>query len=808
LQFSGKQEFQESQEKGRAGHWTTNAASFGGMTGMELPAIPPCAFSPTVGSPNFFLPFLQFLCQTASEGTTSGAANLPSPHERPKTPLPASPAMDRSLLAAFALLLLVPAAAPQATPPANPAEVALLQDAAGDASASAAGVSQANPSPRFAQVDLLRAAAAETAADIRFTIAVASLDPATEPPLAESAFYSLNFLQGDVHYAVQVGRVKSQEVGVWAMLSRYDPAQDNHYAIDYVPAEADVASATFHVTVPRDLLVDSHGARPYPGSALTGFWAESRSFLEVFTSFAAFAGGPPPTFRDRMPDAGNGTVPLPIALGPVQAGSARLSSPLPVRQSNGEATTFLYTVEARNVGGAEESYRLAPRGVPPGWNVTLEVDEVTLAAGASETMPVLVGVPFMHEHGTFRMFTLTMQALGDTASKAELELGVRYPKVPQPAGHHDTLYLHGAKWTDDPSVLVWATLFGFNTEYAWMNADEADPGDTDTPVPADGTFKPVPAVPDTFRWTVPLAPDLAIGLDFDLARSGLFSGAFTATTPLLGATASGELVHYVDSRYDEFGTRVAGNRTVLARLAASTPQDIAPNGRIEANLPVQAAPEADLVALRPRSALVLELNLTGMRPDTFEARDPPKLLPGATLQLPLREYHDPVDALFATPKLSLRSAGPQDRIANPGDTVVFPFTVRLAADAGDHPVRLRLAEGADVARLLGPPERILKAGEAWNVSVAVQVPAGTPEDAAFGVRLHAAATDAPGLRALARLRVTATTTQEVPDEAALAAQLDQGQPTKSPMPMAPVAALLVAGLAGASRGWARARRRA
>lgn len=712
-----------------------------------------------------------------------------------------------ALLAALALLLLVPSAAPQAASPGSPAEVALLQDPAGDARASVAGVSQANPSPRFAQIDLLGATATETDTDIRFTLKVASLDPGTEPPLAESAFYSLNFLQGDVHYAVQVGRVKSQNVGVWAVLARYDPAQDYHYTIDYVPAEADVASATFHITVPRDLVVDSHGARPYPGSALTGFWAESQSFLEIFTSFAGLAGGPPPAFRDRMPDAGNGTVPLPITLGPVQAGSARLSSPLPVRQSNGEATTFLYSVEARNVGDAEERYRLLPHGVPAGWNVTLEADEVTLAAGAGETMPVLVAVPFMHEHGTFRMFTLTLQAVGDGASKAELELGVRYPKVAQPAGHHDTLYLHGAKWTEDPTVVVWATLFAFNTEYAWMNADEADPGDADTPVPADGTFKPVPSVPDTFRWTVPLAPDLAIGLDFDLAREGLFSGAFTATTPLLGATASGELVHYVDSRYDEFGTRVAGNRTVLARLAASAPQDLATNGRLDVALPVQPTAESDLVPLRPRSALVLELNLTGMRPDTFEARDPPKLLPGGTLQLPLREYHDPVDALFATPRLALRSEGPQDRIANPGDTVVFPFTVRLAADAGDHAVRLRLAEGTDVARLLGPPERALRAGESWNVSVAVKVPEGAPEDEAFGVRLHAVATDTPGLRALARLRVTATTAQEVPDESELAAKLDHTQPTKSPMPLASLVALVLIGLAGVLRNSAASRRR-
>ncbi|MFO1532240.1 MAG: hypothetical protein ABR562_00855, partial [Thermoplasmatota archaeon] len=77
-------------------------------------------------------------------------------------------------------------------------------------------------------------------------------------------------------------------------------------------------------------------------------------------------------------------------------------------------------------------------------------------------------------------------------------------------------------------------------------------------------------------------------------------------------------------------------------------------------LPVAPTPAADVVPYHPRSALVLELALTGMRPDTPEARDPPRLLPGGILQLPLHEYHDAVDSAFAaTPDLTLRATTPQ-----------------------------------------------------------------------------------------------------------------------------------------------------
>ncbi|MES2154026.1 MAG: hypothetical protein V4510_02735 [bacterium] len=691
---------------------------------------------------------------------------------------------QRFLLAAVAFLLVLPGAptAAQGSAAPAPAPVAVLQDDSGDVAIGTPVQPISNPTPRLAQMDLVAATVQEQATEFLFTLTVASLEDGTEPPLGESAFYGLHFLQGDVQYAIQVGRIKSQQTGVFASLARYDPAEDRYYAVDYLPITQDRASASFVITVPRDLITDSHGAKPYVGTQISGFWADSQSFMEIFLFPVSFSGQAPPTIRDRMPNSGNGTTGVPVMLGPVQTGSARLSSQVPTRQSNGEAGTVVFTVTARNVGPRADHYRLEVSNPPLGWDVSLPNAVVDLDAGASVDVPVVVTMAFNHQHGSFKSFMLHAASATDAASHADLELGVRYPKVPQPAGHHNVLSLHSAPFSDDPTIPAYALAFGFNVEYAWMNALAKDDGDRGVAVPADPPSGFVPSVPNTFHWTVPLAPDLAIGLDFDLLRNGTFSGGFQSTTPMLGAVASGELAYYVDSTFDQFGTRTGGNRTVLARLATSPAQDMQASTPAYFSLKLTATPEGDRVVFRPKSSLVLELTVAGTRPDTAVARDPPKLLPGGLLDLPLFEYRDPVDATFAaTAKLALQPIGSQDRVVNPGKTAVYQVAVRLAPDAGAHTIELHLSgKGVEWARLLDNPENRVAAGTWWNVTVAVAVPPGATTADSVDLVLRAQAQDDPALQALVRLYGTVSTSQNVPDEAALAASLEHTSQAQSP----------------------------
>jgi hypothetical protein len=682
---------------------------------------------------------------------------------------------------------------------AQPGAVDLLQDTTGDVRIAYDQTGVGNPTPRFAALDLVAAHAQESADSIAFTLKVAGLDASTEPPLLESVFYELGFLQGDVQYAVQLGRIHSQSTGYFGQLARYNPATQAYYAIEYLDVEADVSAATMTTSVPRALLVDSNGGRPSAGSRLTGFFAESRSFMELFNPGSATGGQESLTIRDRMPDTGVGSTDFTLQLGPVQAGSARLTSPLPSRQSNGAATTFLFTAQARNVGESDEVYALEVQGAPREWRVTLPEDAIQVPAGGNVSLPILVEVPFAHQHGTWQSFILRMQSTKDAVSRAELELGVLYPKVPQPAGHHATLFVHGAKFTDDPLVPIYAAVFNFNVEYAWMNALEEDPSDQRVPVPADsaGTF--VPSVPDTFHWTIPLSPDLAIGLDFDLDGEGVLLAEIDSPVPTQGAALSGELVLYVDSRFDEFGQRSGGNRTVLATLDASPAQDLGAGEKRLYTLPVKPTPASDLVHFKPRSALVLELTLTGMRPDTIEARVPPRLHPGATLTLPLFEYHDPVDASFATKRMSLKAES-QDRLANAGKTLVYKVALTSSADAPEYNVALSVAgKSAQHAQLLAPANLVLKPGESRNVTVALRVPATARVGDTLDLVLQAQAAEDRSVRSVVRLFATVSP-RDVPDEADLAASLDTRVTQETPGFAVP---LVVAGLAAA---WAARRK--
>lgn len=720
-------------------------------------------------------------------------------HEKRKEFLRLAAAMSRhAYLAALLCFLLLPLAAGgqssgSSAASSTPVLVQVLEDPPGDVKASAGGQGAANPSPRAAQLDILGATVLESPLEIAFTLQLAATEDPTEPPLAESGFYLLHFIQNDVEYAVQYGRIKSQETGVWGLISRFDPASEQYYAIDFVPVVVDAAQKSVTATVRRDLIVDSQGAKPYPGTSLQGFWAESQAFMEIFLSPVGFTGEQPPTIRDRVPEAGTSAAAVPILLGPKQVGSARIASPMPTRQSNGEAGTFVYTVTCRNIGQAEEQYKASIATVPSGWDVTIPTDLFAVKPGEELSFAVVVRTPFTHRHGTFESLMLRVEELDDPAARAEVELGIRYPKVPQPAGHHNQLWLHGAPFTDDPTVPVYALAFGFNIEYAWMNALMEDGGDRRVPVPSDPTTTGEPKVPGEFRWSVPLAPELSIGLDFDTTQTGTFGGSFSTTAPVLGASLSGELVRYVDSRFDQFGFRVGGNRTVLATGDATAPQDITSGNTVAYTLPLTPTAASDLVPLEANSAMVLELKLTGNRPDTPLARDPPKLMPGATVVLPLVEYHDPVDSVFAaTPKLVLQTAA-QDRQVNPGRTMVFNVAAQLAPDAGAHTLRAGVTgAGAEHARLLGEPERAVEAGTSWGFAVGVAIPADAKPGDVVDLVVRVQAVDDPSLQALVRLYGTVTTETDVPDEAELAASKENVGTARSPGPaLGTLLALLV-----------------
>ena len=131
--------------------------------------------------------------------------------------------------------------------------------------------------------------------------------------------------------------------------------------------------------------------------------------------------------------------------------------------------------------------------------------DMWFAAPEEAKKALLASVPFAHVHGGFSAFNLSAASQNDPGSFALLNMGVLHTPIPQPAGHHDTLYLH----PDAQGGGLFSQVFPFTTGV--MNTENATPAESTQELSMGGTR-------DGNGWTIPLNPQLQMGLDFDLSR--------------------------------------------------------------------------------------------------------------------------------------------------------------------------------------------------------------------------------------------------------------------------------------------------
>ncbi|HLF17024.1 MAG TPA: hypothetical protein VI796_06315 [Candidatus Thermoplasmatota archaeon] len=626
----------------------------------------------------------------------------------------------------------------------------------------------------WAALDLVSLAADERPDAFLLHLSVADLRPDAEAPVLESDAYRVDFRYGTLEYRVQIYRdlLPGDDPTYYAYLGQHDEATDETTFLLPLDIAGDEASATMTATIPRDVILDQNGANPYPGTSLAGFVVRANGIRTGDAWIGLGPGGrvdlPDVGAVDLMPDDGLPGADLPVRLGIVQTGHARLASPVPVRASNGEAATFVFEVDAFNLAGDDDRFQFAVSGLPADWDVMLPVSLVDIPAHGNATLPVLVTTPFKHSHGEFDDFLVEMTSLTDPGSVGRIRLGVRYTAVPQPAGHHDTLTFHSRTFADDPLNTAFSTAIGFPLQEAYMNAAEDDGIDQDVAVPA--TLWGVDANPKprlTYRWNVPLSPELAIGFDFDLARGGEARIPVGTLLPMPEATLEGVL-YFVpphDPGNFQFGGEPA-NATLLATLPPTAPQDIGAQGEVVLVVPVVPLPAADYVPFMPGSALVLELNLTFTRLDPFLGpHDAPALLPGGSLRLPLFEYRDAIDDVFASMgTLMLQAQGPQDAFVNPGETALFRLQLMNHADAGASFDLFISGPNAAWATLVGDARVAVSAGGVREVAVAVHVPSDAADGDVADLILQAADVDDPTVRTLARLVATVDTDGDHEDQ--------------------------------------------
>lgn len=723
------------------------------------------------------------------------------------------------LVQVLLVLLMVAAALPtgSAQPaPAAPAAMELLTDRVGDLQATVAGTPAGNPGGRFAASDLTALSVQEAKDDLTFQLSVASLTASPEGPMVENSLYTVDFAYGDLVYRVQFYRRVSDHAEYSARAFVYDDGRDAFAPMETLVVSADPSTHTLSATLPRAILLDRNGATPFPGKALGAFVARSSSISTSWLNNVDFgpAGGqqvPPTAVMDEMPDTGVGMVDFPIQLGLVQAGNAQLSSDIPARASNGEANTFVFTVNATNLG-PKQRFHLETQGVPASWQVDLPSDLLEVPGESSVTFPVLVSTPFGHQHGAFQGFTVTMTGAETPADVGRIQLGIRYTATPQPAGHHDTLYLHTFMPEGDPTTTqLFTTLFGFDPANLYFNTLPPAEDENDAEVPVGGSpigFTQTVPPQQRYTWIVPLSPALAMGLDFDLARQGVLKLGIDTTLPMQGAQLSGRIVHTVplddrrcdrdlrrgddDCSYDDyfFGP---GEHATAALIGPSGTVDIGANAKgTPFELPIVATPAGDYLPFHPDATLAIQLNMTFLRADGwFGPKDLPKVT-GGEMVLPLIEYHDPVDQVFSSlSSLMITVQGEQQRMVNPGKTAVYDLAL-MNHGTRDATYDLELS-GSSLAwaQILGERRVSVPAGETRQLGIAVTAPAGAGDGEVADLVLAAIDAADPSARTLARLLTTVDTEAEHPDDSARVPGL-QEQLSAKQSPGLPLAALLAA----------------
>lgn len=544
------------------------------------------------------------------------------------------------------------------------------------------------------------------------------------------------------------------------------------------------------VRLDKAWLADQDGTPPIPGRSLDQFWVESRDFA---TTVAVVGPGPAVSqfvpITDRMPDQGVGEVPYLVQLGQRQAGSAQLGSPQPNRASNGEETTFLFLVNVTNRDVARHTYAIAAEGAPENWKVTVPYPVVALAAGERRTVPVVVATPFAHQHDRRQEFRVVASEVSNLDDRSALTLGVSYLAVPQPAGHHPVVVLHSR---GSPTVPDGPVAEGDGVGL-YMNTQLDDGNDTGLTARARGGPSSSPGT-SSYYWCARLEPTLGLGLDFDVARPGLGRFTVASAVPLQG-TLTGSLVVAEPAEAGRGDFAVCTDQRLAFEVARVAPIAVTlGGGDVVAEPEILALADREFQPFVEGRDLYLELRIELERPAGPTLLDAPVLRPGASMRLPLQEYHDPVPAMpeGGAPRLAVR--GEMNVLRNPGAVAVATLDVTpLPGQALD--VSIAGTRTGWASLFTGE----LRRGVAATALLAVEVPANATDGDIANLLVLATDRDRPDQVSFARFVVEVDVDGEHADDRAALDRFEGAAAKSSPAPSLLVAVGLVAAVAALRR---------
>jgi hypothetical protein len=724
----------------------------------------------------------------------------------------------RHLVALLLLLLLVPKAwAQQADAPPTPV---VIDDGADDVKLMAGGVApqDATATGQADDVDVRSVTFGdETEKDFTITLHMKTLPAQPSPQLFRAVYFELDGVKYRVLLAGPGGQGTQNGQGA---LQSYDEGVQRYRSVGSLPTQQAAADGKVVFTVPRELVTNKQHVAVRHGDHLMNLYASATKRLAgvPFLPTGDPTGGA--MLVDRGPDSGFGDHFL-FVKGRTGSGNIMLSAPEPIRVSNGEATTIVYKVEAMNHGDREASLQLEAVELEPAWNARVP-SLLRVAAGETVTFPVILSLPFTHNHGKTATFELKATSLGNRDEWSSVRLGVYWTETPQPAGHHPQMWLHSSPgdFGQDPAG-AFATAFPFRA--TWINPleTEVDPDADDGNVPAffnnelAGSFfgglnaQPPSGSSWTTEWFFPMAPALLIGLDFDVTGTGKVQVRIKHAFPAQTAQVVAEL-YYCDPEKSVSGRTGGGNCTVgflnerwsvLAHGASAT-TSASPDEVIGYEIPLQVDPAADYLPYKHGANIGLRLMLkTNLPANTVGVPPRPELVlnSGGTrsmITLPLIEYHDPIDqALQSLGNLVLERLVPEEKKVNPGETTVFRFKLGNDGDAPED-VQLEIhGEGREWARIVGEDHVRLAPRSQRTVELAVTVPSNVAEGNRAELVLLAQSLKDPAVVALARLRATVVESEDVPDEASSLGHVEaEGTPGPTLVDVLALAAVAVVAL--------------
>jgi len=640
------------------------------------------------------------------------------------------------LVLAVATLALVLAAAPPAARAQAASGGHLLTDPAGDV-AFDPGTGSAVPANAPGETDcadLLSLDALESDDAVTFAVGVAGLQ-CNFFTLAQTTFH-----WHDAQYAV-LDQYEDDALSHFTSATLYR-LTDGGDAERVAPLNltVDAAKRTLVTSVPKVFLMDAQNRTPSLNDKITGIKVEAEA-IDVIN----FGSGTAMRAFDDMPNTGDGAS-FAFQHGDYQSGHVFLRTDDRVRVSNGGASTFVFQVAVLNNGTAPDDIDLVASALPAGWNATVQ-SPVHVPANGETTVPVLVSVPFAHVHGGFSSFNLTATSHSDAGSKAVLRLGILHTPIPQPAGHHSEVYLHGINGNSG----VFATLFPFASGY--MNTESTHDGE---PAEIDRNYNSGSGA----GWAIALNPALQIGVDFDMSRTGTLEGAIVAHQPQGTGTVTAKLYLTRQGQGSGQGQGTSGALLLAESSSAKISYDLQKASTFKLTMTPQAQADYIPYAKGQNMMLVLSLkddsDLNGVLGDfcCVGAQTGPTLdVKSFKMVLPLNEYNDRLTgAADAGSTLDLQAYGPVQKTGRAGSTLAYLFDL---TNDGSAPMDVKLeVAGADakLGELVPSGTVTLQPHEPLRLTLGVHVPSNAADGQQLEVLVFAHAKSDPSKMAIERTK--------------------------------------------------------